>query len=46
MIKSNLYLSQEFKDSIKKEFGDLTGKITLILSDGGVRDGYIEVKIK
>ncbi|MDP2218548.1 MAG: hypothetical protein Q8J68_14820 [Methanolobus sp.] len=46
MDKIRIELSQEFKDAVKKEFENLTGKVTLILNDGGIRDGYIEIKIK
>lgn len=41
-----IVLSQEFKDKVKEEFEGLTGKVTLILNDGGIRDGNVEVKIK
>ncbi len=46
MNNNKIILSQEFKDMVKKEFKGLTGKIVLILNDGGIRDGNIEVKIK
>lgn len=46
MNKNKIILSQELKNIIKKEFEGLTGKIVLILNDGGIRDGSIEVKIK
>ena len=46
MDKTKIILSQKFKDVLKKEFKGLTGKIVLILNDGGIRDGSFEVKIK
>ena len=39
-------MSEEFKEAVKKEFKEMTGKITLILNQGGTIDGYIEIKLK
>ncbi len=39
-------ISEEFRKIVEKEFKGLTGKIILILNDGGIRDGSLEVKLK
>ena len=42
----DILLSKEFKTAVKKEFGNITGKIVLILNEGGIRDCSIEIKVK
>lgn len=46
MKKSELYISQEFKEAVKKEFEKFTGKVTLIINQGGIRDAIIELRAK
>ena len=42
---TNIALSDSFKEAVKKEFGTITAKIELILNDGGIRNGKIELKL-
>ncbi|MFZ2937664.1 MAG: hypothetical protein WA066_03045 [Candidatus Omnitrophota bacterium] len=42
----NIQLSEKFKEAVKEEFKNINCCLELIINQGGIRDGKIELKIK
>ena len=45
-MKNKESLSEEFKKAVKKEFTSFTGTVKLELSQGGISDAYLKIKLK
>ena len=45
IMEKNLKLSDKFKDAIKEEFKGMTCRLEIIMNEGGVQTGKIELKL-